>query len=68
MLVGLEPELGCEVPFLGELCVIERCVRRIEICAAVLSVRVEKEGVQTAVQVVMVRDIASGALARIELG
>src|SRR5262245_6861606 len=54
--------------FLGELCVVERCIRRLEVCAAVLPVRVEKERVQTAVQVVMVRDIALSARARVKLG
>src|SRR5262249_45625874 len=67
-LVGLESKLGRKVTFLGELCVVERCIRRLEICAAVLPVCVEEERIQPAVQVVMVRDIALSPLARIKLG
>src|SRR5450631_3835512 len=53
--------------FLGELGVVERRVRRLEIGAAVLFVGIEKEGIESSVEIVMARDIILRAAARIEL-
>ena len=53
--------------FFGELSVIERLVGGLEICAAVLPVGVEKQRIELAIQIIMVRGIETGAWRRIEL-
>ncbi len=53
---------------LGELGVVERGVGGLEIGAAILPVGVEEQGIEPAVEVVVVRHVAARALARIELG
>ena len=63
----LEQKLGSEVTLFGELGVVERDIRRREITAAVLLVAVEKERIEPAVEIVMVRDVAPGTKPRIEL-
>ena len=64
---GFEQELGGEMALLGELRVVERLVRVLEIGAAVLPVGVEEQRVEPAVEIVMMRDVAPCAPARIEL-
>ena len=64
---GLEAQLGGEMPLLGELGVVERLVGRFEIGAAILLVAVEKERIEPAVEIVMMRDIVARAGPRIEL-
>ena len=66
-LIVVQLQLGGEMPFLGELRVVERRVRRFEIGAAVLPVGIEEERIEPAVEIVMMRDVAARALARIEL-
>ena len=63
----LDTKLGGEVALLGELGVVERLVRSFEIGAAILLVGVEEERIEPAVEVVVMRDIAPRARARIEL-
>ena len=67
-LIAPKPQLRGDVPFLGELCIVEGGVRVFEIGAAVLPVGIEEERIETAVEIVMMRDVAAGSLARIELG
>ena len=64
---GFDPKLRGEVAPLGELCVVERLVRRLEIGAAILLVGIEEEFVEPAVEVVVMRDIAPRPGPRIEL-
>src|SRR5262245_21000286 len=52
---------------LRELGIIERLVGGLEIGAAVLPVGVEEQRVELAVEIVVVRDVAPRARARIEL-
>src|SRR5439155_3038623 len=52
---------------LGELSIVERLVGGFEIGAAVLAIRIEEQGVEPAVEIVMMRDVALRATARIEL-
>ena len=60
-------QLGGEMPLLGELRVVERLSGVLEIGAAILPVGVEEERVEPAVEIVVMRDVAARALARIEL-
>ena len=53
------------MPLLGELGVVERHLRRLEIGAAILLAGVEEERIEPAVEIVVMCDIA--ARARIEL-
>ena len=53
--------------FLGELRVVERLIRRFKIGAAILLVGIEEELIEAAVEIVVMRDIAPRARARIEL-
>ncbi|MGY4288338.1 hypothetical protein ACVWXO_007558 [Bradyrhizobium sp. LM2.7] len=64
---GSDEELCGDVALLGELCVVKRGHRRLEIGAAILLVGVEEERIEPAVEVVVVRNISAGARARIEL-
>ena len=64
---GRVTEASPRVPFLGELGVVERLVRALEIGAAVLLVGVEEQRVEPAVEIVVVGDLAARAGARIEL-
>ena len=52
---------------LGELRLVERLIGRLEIGAGILPVGVEEERVEPAVEIVVVRDVAPRAAARIEL-
>ena len=52
---------------LGELGIVERCVRRFEISATVLLVGIEEEGIEPPVEIVVARDIVFRTAARIEL-
>src|SRR5262249_38477257 len=62
-----EKELRRQVALLGKLGVVEGLVGRLEIGAAVLPIGVEEQGIELAVEVVVVRDIASRPRPRIEL-
>ena len=62
-----DQQLRREMTFLGELRVVERLLGSFEIGAAILLVGVEEELVQPAVEIVVMRDIASRPGARIEL-
>ena len=62
-----DQQLGGEVALLGELGIVERGVRRVEIGAAILPVGVEKEGIEPPVQIIVMSDIVSRAAAPIEL-
>ena len=53
-----DQELCGEMALLGELGVVERRVRRLEIGAAILLVGVEEERIEPPVEIVVVRDIA----------
>ena len=63
----LSKKLGGEMALLGELGVVERLVGGLEIGAAVLPVGVEKERIEPAVQIVVVRDIAPRPRRQVEL-
>ena len=63
----LEQQLGGDVALLGELRLVERLIGRLEIGAGILPVGVEEERVEPAVEVVVMRDVAPRAAARIEL-
>ena len=54
-----DSELGGEVALLGQLGIIERGIRRLEIGAAILLVGVEEERIEPPVEVIMMRDIVS---------
>ena len=54
---GSDQKLRREVTLLGELGVVERGVRRVEIGAAILLVGVEKERIEPPVEIVMMGDI-----------
>ena len=60
-LPGLDDELGGDMAFLGQLRAFERLPGMIEIGAGILQVRVQKEGEETLVEVVMMRDVFPGA-------
>src|SRR5437870_2262762 len=66
-LVRGDQKLGREVSLFGKLRIVERLTVRLEIGAAVLPIRVEEQPVELAVEIVMVRNIAPRARARIEL-
>ncbi len=66
-LAGRDEKLGCEMSLLGELGVVERLVRRLEIGAAVLPVGIEKQRIELSVEIVVVRDVATRTPTRIEL-
>src|SRR5712671_3670018 len=53
-----EEELCGEVPFLGELGVVEAVLRSFEIGAAVLAVGIKEERIEAAVEIVVVGDVA----------
>ena len=55
------------MPLLGELRVVERLAGAFEIGAAVLPVGVEEQRIEPAVEIVVMRDVAARAPARIEL-
>ncbi len=63
----LNKELCRQVALFGELGVVERLSRSLEISAAILLVGVKEECVEPAVEVVMVRHIAPRAGAQVEL-
>ena len=52
-------QLCGQVPLLGELSVVERLFRRFEIGAAILPVGIQEQRIEPAVEIVMMRDIAS---------
>ena len=66
-LAGRCQELGREMALLGELGIVERLIGRFEIGAAILPVDVEKQRVEPAIEIIMVRDIASRLPSRVEL-
>jgi hypothetical protein len=55
------------VALLGKLGVVERLIRRLEVAAAVLPVGVEEQGIELAVEIVVMRDVAPRPRPRIEL-
>ena len=61
VLAGLDPQLGGDVALLGELRLLERHVRALEIGAGILHVLVEEEPVELAGQIVVVLHVAPGA-------
>jgi hypothetical protein len=52
---------------LGELGIVERLIGRFEIGAAILPVGVEKQRVEPAIEIIMVRDIAARLPPGVEL-
>src|SRR5215813_14362496 len=66
-LILRQQQLGCEMAPLGELRIVERLVGGLEIGATVLSVGIQEQGIELAVQIIVVRDIAPRARPRIEL-
>ena len=56
-----DQELGRQMALLGELGVVERRIRRVEIGAAILPVGIEEQRVEPAVEIVMVGDVARRA-------
>ena len=67
-LIAVNSELRRDMPLLGKLRIVERGVRRFEVGAAVLPIGIQEKGVETAVEVVVMRDVATGSFARVELG
>src|SRR5215475_3522177 len=53
--------------FLRQLRIIERLVRSLEIGAAILAIGIEKQRIQMAIKIVVVRDIPPRAAAQVEL-
>jgi hypothetical protein len=62
-----ECKLGGEMPLLGLLCRLQRCPTVRKIGARVLSVGIEEQVVDRAVDVVVMGDVTTGAPRRIEL-
>src|SRR5262245_482628 len=62
-----QPQLCSKMTLFCELRVVERCVWRLEIAAAVLSVGIQKERIEATVEVIVMRDIAAGSPATIKL-
>src|SRR5437667_3550313 len=60
-----DQQLRSEMPLLGELGIVKRCIRRFKIGAAVLLVSIEEERVEAPVEVVMACDIVFRTSARI---
>ena len=58
-------QLGREMALLGELGVVERLIGRFEIGAGVLPVGIEEQRIQPAVEIVVVRDIATRPAGRL---
>ena len=67
VVAGLDAQLGGDVALLGELRLLERHVRSLEIGAGILHVRVEEEPVKFAGQIVVVLHVAPGARRRVDL-
>ena len=66
-LIRLDQQLGGEVALLGELGVVERRIRRLEVRAAVLHVGVEEEAIEPPVEIVVTGDVALRPRSRVEL-
>ncbi len=66
-LAGLEGELGGDVALLGELGLGEAGHAFLEVGAGILQVVVEEEGIEAAVEVVVVLDVVLRAVGRVEL-
>ena len=64
---GFDAQFGREMPLLGELRIVERQIRRFEIGAAILLVAVEKQRIEPAVEIVVVRHVVAGAGPQIQL-
>ena len=62
-----DQQLGGEVTLLGQLGIVERGIRRLEIGAAILLVGVEEERIEPAVEIVMMSDVIPRPAAEIEL-
>ena len=58
-LARLDQKLRRQMAFLGELGIVERLARCLEVAAAILPVGVEEEGIEPAVEIVMMRDVAA---------
>ena len=52
---------------LGELRIVQRLVGLLEIAAAILPIRIQKQRVETFVEIIVMSDIASRPRPRIEL-
>ena len=65
--MGLQQQLGGEMALLGELRIVERGVRRLEVCATVLHVCIKEEAIKPSIQIVMRCNVPLGARGRIEL-
>ena len=59
--VRLDEKLGRDQPLLGELRLLERAVRALEVGAAVLLVGIEEQLVQPMVEIVVMGDVAARA-------
>jgi hypothetical protein len=66
-MAALDQELRRDMTLLGELGVVQGCIRRLEIGAAVLPVGIEEQRIEPAIEIVMARDIVLRARRRIEL-
>ena len=62
-----DQQLRSKMPLLGQLGVVERRIRGLEIGAAVLLVGVEEQRIEPAIEIVMARDIGFRPRGRIEL-
>ena len=59
LVARLDEKLGGDMPLLGELRVVEALALVFEIGAGILPVRIEKQRVEPAVEIVMVGDVAA---------
>src|SRR5262245_16312372 len=63
----LNQQLGRKMPLLGKLGIVERLIRIFEIGATVLPVGIEKYRVETAVQIIVMRNVSARPDAGIQL-
>ena len=59
--VRLDEKLGRNQPLLGQLCLLQRAVRPLEVGAAVLLVGIEEQLVEPMVEIIMMGDVAARA-------
>ena len=65
--VAPDQELGGEVTLFGQLGIVERGIRRLEIGAAILLVGIEEEGIEPPVEIIVMSDVVSRPATPIEL-
>jgi hypothetical protein len=66
-MLGLDQQLGGQVPLLGELGIVERLTGCLEVRAAILPVSIQKQRVELSIEIIMVGHVPLRALGRIEL-